>query len=128
MPYFPQGRAMALSLPGRWRSSTTSWGRCARRSWAAMTLELEAPRILVVDADPALFGLLQEWLAAEGCQLVEDDPDLVLVDIVFPRQGRCAALEWIKREHRGIPVLALSSSFFARVEGNGDVAQALGVA
>jgi CheY-like chemotaxis protein len=92
-------------------------------------------RILVVDADPALLGLLEEWLGEQGCLVVAEggDPqhdgfDLAVVDIPFPRQGGTNVLKRIASEHPGTPVFALSSSFFARIESCGAVARTLGVA
>jgi DNA-binding response OmpR family regulator len=94
-------------------------------------------RILVVDDDPALVGLLDEWLAAHGCSVVQEGShaqgagdrfDLVIVDVAFPRQNGLSLLQRIAREHPGAPMLALSSTFFASVECSGDVARSLGVA
>ena len=87
-----------------------------------------AARILLVDADPVLAGLLEEWLAPLGCRLVEERPDLILADVAFPRQGGSQVLKRLGADYPGIPVLALSSNFFARIEGSGAVARALGVA
>ena len=96
-----------------------------------------APRVLVVDADPALAGLLEEWLAADGCSVVDEQAaidsagnrfDLVVVDVPFPRQGGLSVLKRVANDHPGAPVLALSASFFAGVESTGAVARALGVA
>jgi DNA-binding response OmpR family regulator len=93
-------------------------------------------RILVADADCALFGLLEEWFAASGWQLagacqpdeaVQDGYDLVLVDIPFPRQGH-DVLKALSREHPGTPIIALSSNFFPGLEASGAVARELGVA
>jgi CheY-like chemotaxis protein len=87
-----------------------------------------AARILLVDADPALSGLIEEWLAALGCSVVQERPDLILVDVAFPRQGGADVLKRLGAEHPGTPLLALSSNFFGRIERNGAVARALGVA
>jgi len=99
-----------------------------------MTPEAEVARILVVDADPALYGLLEEWLAEEGCRVVDQDPDLVLVDLPRPKQAGVELLSasanlltQLAARHPGKPLVALSSSFFAGVEANGAVARALGV-
>ena len=93
----------------------------------------DEPRILIVDADPALFGLLEEWLAPQGWQAVQEAAagerfDLVLVDVAFPRQGGIDVLKRVLVEHAATPVLALSSGFFEHVESGGAVAHALGVA
>jgi CheY-like chemotaxis protein len=97
----------------------------------------QAPRVLVVDADPALLALLDEWLAEHGCAVVHDrrahddthDPfDLVVVDVPFPRQGAPDVLKRVASGNPGAPILALSSSFFAGIESSGAVARTLGVA
>jgi DNA-binding response OmpR family regulator len=94
-------------------------------------------RVLVVDADPALFALLEEWLVAYPCDVVQagasespaaDRFDLVVVDVPFPRQGNIDVLQRIAGEHPDTPVLMLSASFFSGIESNGDIARALGVA
>jgi DNA-binding response OmpR family regulator len=93
-------------------------------------------RILVADADCALFGLLEEWFAASGWQLAGacqpddtglDGYDLILVDIPFPRQAS-DMLSTLRREHPGTPIIALSANFFAGVESMGAVSRELGVA
>ncbi len=95
------------------------------------------PRVLVVDADSALFGLLQEWLGECGCTAVEasasaahedDRFDLVVVDVPFPRQGGAELVARIANAHPDAPVLALSSCFFAGIACRGAVARSLGVA
>ena len=93
-------------------------------------------RVLVADADCALFGLLEEWFAASGWQLAGacgpgdasvDGYDLIVVDVPFPRQG-AAMLKALATEHPGTPIIALSSNFFPGVESTGAVARELGVA
>jgi CheY-like chemotaxis protein len=88
-------------------------------------------RALVVDADPAVFSLLDEWLAEQGFRVSEEPPrgdyDLIVVDVPFPRLGAPEFLRHLAREHPGTPILALSSSFFAGVDASGAVAKALGV-
>ncbi|HWI97652.1 MAG TPA: hypothetical protein VNU96_01455 [Burkholderiales bacterium] len=92
-----------------------------------MTPGAEVPRILIADADPALCGLLEEWLAEEGCQVVDHDPDLVLVDLPLSREAGASLLGQHAARHPGKPLVALSSNFFAGVTANGAVARALGV-
>jgi len=98
---------------------------------------LGAARVGVVDADRALLGLLDGWLAEEGLRVVDarvggallhDYFDLIIVDVPYPRQGGTSVLKRIAIEHPRTPILALSSTFFSGVECNGPVAQALGVA
>ena len=90
-------------------------------------------RVLLVDADPALQGLLEEWLAALGCTVEtahcgRDGFDLIVVDLPSPRQGGTAGLKAVAEAHPRTPILALSSSFFPGVDTTGAVARALGVA
>jgi CheY-like chemotaxis protein len=94
-------------------------------------------RVLVVDADPALLALLEEWLAEQGCSVVrgrdaEDGTgknfDLVIVDIPSPRSGGSEVLSRLANGNPGAPILALSSSFFAGIEASGAIARTLGVA
>jgi CheY-like chemotaxis protein len=91
-----------------------------------MTPEAELARILVVDADPALYDLLGEWLAEQGCRMVQENPDLVLVDVHLPRQGGADVVKRLRALHPGRPLVALSSNFFSRVPANGAVARGLG--
>ena len=87
------------------------------------------PRILVVDTDPALRGLLEEWLEPQGYRVVESgEADLVVVDIASPRREGCGVLQRIAREHPRAPRLLLSSSIFPGVDCCGPVARDLGVA
>lgn len=94
------------------------------------------PRVLIVDADAALGGLLEEWLRAARCtptQLLtaglcaSNGYDLVIVDVAFPRQAGSDTVQRISRELPGTPILVLSSSFFAGIETSGAVARSLGV-
>lgn len=98
------------------------------------------PRILVVDADRALLGLLEEWLSVCGCDVVAEQdaggtPDaadrsfeLVIVDVPHPRRGGNEVLQHLARRHPGTPIVALSSTFFSGIETTGAVARTLGAA
>ena len=97
---------------------------------------MRRPRILIVDADAALGGLLEEWLRAAGFiplqaraadRCTEDRCDLVIIDVAFPRQAGSDAVQRISRERSGAPILMLSSNFFAGIEASGAVARSLGV-
>ena len=111
-----------------------------RRSGMGMQVDSGSPvktRVLVVDADEALFDLIEEWLAPAGHRVVAQNAanarakggvDLIVVDVPFPRQGGLGRLQRIALEHPGTPMLALSSTFFPGVGSNGAVARALGVA
>jgi CheY-like chemotaxis protein len=94
--------------------------------------------VLVVDADPALRGLLDEWMGECGCALTYASPGddappgrryaLVVADVPFPRQGGLERLRRLGQAHPGTPILALSPTFFGSVCCAGDVARSLGVA
>lgn len=101
------------------------------------------PLVLVADADRATRDLLDEWLAGSGYRVAPADPQadppagsgaapggaaLIVVDLPFPRQGGQAVLQRLAAQHPGVPILALSSTFFASVACTGPVARELGVA
>ena len=97
----------------------------------------EPIRILVADADCALFGLLEAWLAGCGCVLagacgVDEEAaagyDVIVADIPFPRQGGHEVVKALQAEHPGTPIVALSSGFLPGLEVSGSVARELGVA
>jgi CheY-like chemotaxis protein len=94
-------------------------------------------RLLLVDADAALAGLIEEWLADEGCVVLrqsgadtvataEGPFDAIIVDVPFPRQGGVDLIRRVAQNHPMAPILALSSTFFAGIECCGPVARALG--
>ncbi|HEU0202702.1 MAG TPA: response regulator, partial [Burkholderiaceae bacterium] len=104
-------------------------------------LATAAPCVLVVDADPATLGLLQEWLGAAGFCVFEqhagrsgapqaraDRFDLAIVDVPFPREGGLETLQRLGREHPDTPILVMSSTFFSNIGCSGPCAKALGVA
>jgi DNA-binding response OmpR family regulator len=93
------------------------------------------PHALVVDADPALFGLLEEWLGDEGWCVLQPGPngtpqhaELIIVDVPYPRTHGVDSVERLAAQHPSTPIVALSSTFFACIERCGPVARALGVA
>jgi CheY-like chemotaxis protein len=102
---------------------------------AAAAVAPAKPRVLVVDADAALFALLEAWLVGLGCEVVRENDatagsrfDLLVADVRAPRHGGGAVLHRLAIEHASTPALVLSSSFFGRIESSGAIARALGVA
>jgi FixJ family two-component response regulator len=96
-----------------------------------------APLIRVIDADRATLELLNEWLTSAGFAVaVEDDADsavrgpavLAIVDVPFTRHGGHEAIQRVAAQYPGIPILALSPTFFSNVKCGGNCARALGVA
>jgi CheY-like chemotaxis protein len=95
------------------------------------------PRVLLLDLEPALGGLVAEWLAALGIATVQAEAgsaeslrpaSLAIVDVAFPRQEGARRLQALTGALPGLPVLALSPTFFAGVAGSASVARRLGVA
>ena len=93
-------------------------------------------RILLIDADTALLGLITEWLTVDEFSVIagESDPeppagkfDVVIVDIPFPRNRSQNALTHIRDTYGNIPIIVVSSHFFAGIESAGDIARTLGV-
>jgi DNA-binding NarL/FixJ family response regulator len=64
-------------------------------------------KVLVVGADPALGELLEEWLAGEDCCAVHERPEVVLVDLPFPRERGAEALRRAAEAHPDAPVVAM---------------------
>lgn len=79
-------------------------------------------KILLVDDDILLHALLQEYLTAHDysihgllngeeidkfCQ--NNQPDLILLDIMLPGKDGLHWLEWIKKNHPHLPVMLLSA-------------------
>jgi CheY-like chemotaxis protein len=99
----------------------------ARPSRGAMTPEREVARILIEGADAPLQGLLEAWLADDGLLAVEERPDLIVVDLPLARADGKRLVDNLAARYPGVPLVVLSSNFFAGVEPNGAVARSLGV-
>jgi CheY-like chemotaxis protein len=92
-----------------------------------------APRVLVLDTDPATVGLLDEWLAADGWQVVTQATPgtllaLAVIDVPYARDGCAEQARSVARAHPDTPLLAMSATLFGSVLCNGDCARKLGVA
>lgn len=94
-----------------------------------------APRqVLLVDADPLLTRLIEEWLAPEGLAVLTAPKVaaaaaccLVIVDLPFPRRTGVDSIREVASRHPGVPIIALSPTVFASVDSCGSVSRSLGV-
>jgi CheY-like chemotaxis protein len=93
-------------------------------------------KIVVIEEDRLMRGLLVEWLTEEGYTVhaaSTDDaaapnrPDLVLVDVYRPRSEGARRLGAIKAAHPGTPLIAISGQFRPGLAGSCSTAQELGV-
>lgn len=104
----------------------------------------DRPRVAIVGADRATLALLEEWLLADGIEPFDGrlaappdasrparslaPADIVLVDVAFPRDQGVALLRSVADVYPEVPIVALSSGFFANVDCSGPCARQLGVA
>ena len=81
-----------------------------------------AKRILIVDDDKEALGFLANGLIREGYEVLkafdgleaqskisEDQPDVIVLDLVMPRLDGWGVLEWLKKEQLIIPTIILSA-------------------
>ena len=93
-------------------------GRQARRR------EGEVKEILVVDDDELMRELVAEWLTADGYRartandgemalelLREREAALIITDLHMPKLGGAEAVTQMRREHPGVPLIAMSGHF-----------------
>jgi CheY-like chemotaxis protein len=92
--------------------------------------------VLVLDSDALTQSMIAEWLDADGWQVLDPASDqgagatgldLVVVDLPFPRAGSLDALQAVRQEYPGVPLIVISSTVFANVGCSGPCAQSLGV-
>jgi CheY-like chemotaxis protein len=93
--------------------------------------------IVIFEEDELMQKLLVEWLSAEGYCVQASAPgmspwpenraDLVIVDLVMPRQEGGTRLQAIKSRFPQAPVLAVSGQFRPGLDGSPHAAKALGV-
>lgn len=98
-----------------------------------------AAHVLLVDADPLLACLIEEWLAPEGLAVHPPLPgapasrpppggcSLVIVDLPYPRHTGVDSIREVASRHPGVPIIALSPTVFASVDLCGTVSRTLGV-
>ncbi len=105
----------------------------AGRASTILTTE-NAPRVRVVDADPALVAMIDEWLGEAGFVVIGEagvaaaagDCDLVVVDVPYPRNGGREQMQRVALSNPGRPILALSSNFFSGIDCHGPIAREIG--
>jgi CheY-like chemotaxis protein len=108
------------------------WAREVSKAFNAMSF---SHRVLVLDSDALTQSMICEWLDADGWQVVEpaidqaqSDVSLVVVDLPFPRAVSFDALQEIRKDYPGVPVIVMSSTVFGNVGCFGPCAASLGVA
>lgn len=91
-------------------------------------------QVLLVDADPLLARLIEEWLAPEGLAVLTAPMVaaaaaccLVIVDLPYPRRTGVDSIREVASRHPGVPIIALSPTVFASVDSCGTVSRSLGV-
>jgi CheY-like chemotaxis protein len=93
-------------------------------------------RIVIIEEDILMRGLLVEWLSAEGYSVrvarsgdspARDKADLVIVDVYMPRLGGAKRLDTVKAAHPETPLIAISGQFRPGLVGSSTAADALGV-
>jgi CheY-like chemotaxis protein len=93
-------------------------------------------RIVIIDEDDLMRGLLSEWLTAAGYAVREgrlheppagDGADLVIVDLYMPRQAGAEVVRTVQQRHPGIPLIAISAQFRPGLDSSWWAARALGV-
>ena len=78
-------------------------------------------RILVIDDEPFVLDALKRVLAATGVAVIgastadagltaiaESPVDLVIIDVILPGMDGVAAIKLIRRDHPGLPIIAIS--------------------
>jgi CheY-like chemotaxis protein len=78
-------------------------------------------RILVIDDEPFVLDALKRVLATTGVAVIgastadagltaitESPVDLVIIDVVLPGMDGVAAIKLIRRDHPGLPIIAIS--------------------
>jgi CheY-like chemotaxis protein len=78
-------------------------------------------RILVIDDEPFVLEALKRVLATSGVAVIgastadagltaiaESPVDLIIIDVVLPGMDGVAAIKLIRRDHPGLPIIAIS--------------------
>ena len=92
-------------------------------------------RIVVIEADQLMRGLLVEWLEAEGYEVhafcsasdvTGPAPDLVIADLYMPRQNGRERLADAHAKWPGTPLIAMSGQFHEPRSAPSVIARELG--
>ena len=109
------------------------WRRAPPRRARIDTMPVP-PQVLLLDSDSLTQSMIAEWLDADGWQVLEpaadaqaSDLSLVVIDLPFPRAGALDALQAIRQQYPGVPVIVISSTVFANVGCGSSCAASLGV-
>lgn len=85
---------------------------------------MDKKRILIIEDDPSLQKILQDFLAADGFDAIgamdgekgaelakKDMPDLILLDIILPKKDGYEVLKELKenQETKNIPIILLTN-------------------
>jgi CheY-like chemotaxis protein len=78
-------------------------------------------RILVIDDEPFVLDALKRVLATTGVAVIgastadagltaiaESPVDLIIIDVILPGMDGVAAIKLIRRDHPGLPIIAIS--------------------
>jgi CheY-like chemotaxis protein len=89
--------------------------------------------VLLLDIEPAMASLLDEWLTRDGRRVLHAgaaaaEVDLIVIELAFPRQDGSGRLQQVRHAWPGVPVIVLSPTFLAGVAPRGEVARQLGAA
>jgi DNA-binding NtrC family response regulator len=92
--------------------------------------------IVILEEDPLMRALLQEWLCGAGyhvpdtlpCKEIPAQADLVIASISSPKHAGACLLQEIQASYPGTPLIALSGQFRGGLSSAGTTAHSLGAA
>lgn len=100
---------------------------------SADPVPVAAPRVLVIEIESDLLGLIEQWLRSAGFEVLAPPGlpadaviDLVIADLPYPSRAQVDSLRANLAPHGHVPILVLSSTVFASVDCCGSAARALG--
>lgn len=97
-------------------------------------------RILIIERDDLIRGLLVEWLVEAGYEVQLGDPwrapsakaddnaiGLIIADICMPKGQDAESTRVLKLAYPGAPIIAVSARFLSGLAGSAAAARQLGV-